>query len=161
MVAILGLKLHPKNKMTNRKFKHSKKILAISSANLKFMFMPIFLERHRTAVFKNTGFWKDVLNGSSNKFLPPPQYILGGSPFPLHTHLLVPYKATSVLRLQQQKFNYVHSRTTVPVENSFGYLKDRFRRFKYIDKLQESVILYLQSVFCIIYSLRMDWKCSS
>lgn len=82
---------------------------------------------HDSRVLQNTPFWMDIMNGQEQKYFPSEQYhILVDSAFPLHTHLLVPFKTVgNVLQSHQQKYNQIHSKTRVVIENAFGFLKGK------------------------------------
>lgn len=94
----------------NRKFEHSGNVLAVASANLKFIYVYAGFpgRAHDSRVLQNTPFWMDIMNGQEQKYFPSEQYhILGDSAFPLHTHLLVPFKTVgNVLQSHQQKYNH-------------------------------------------------------
>jgi len=113
----------------NRKFEHSVNVLAVASANLKFIYVYAGFpgRAHDSRVLQNTSFWMDIMNGQEQKYFPSEQYhILGDSAFPLHTHLLVPFKTVgNVLQSHQQKYNQILSKTRVVIENAFGFLKGK------------------------------------
>jgi len=113
----------------NQKFEHSVNVLAVASANLKFIYVYAGFpgRTHDNRVLQNTSFWMDIMNGQEQKYFPSEQYhILGDSAFPLHTHLLVPFKTVgNVLQSHQQKYNPIHSKTRVVIENAFGFLKGK------------------------------------
>lgn len=82
----------------------------------------------------------------------PSMHLLGDSAYALHDHVLVPYKDFGTLTSKQLNYNYRHSRTRMPIENTFGQLKCRFRRLKMIDcsiKLVPTIIV----VSCVLHNI--------
>lgn len=66
----------------------------------------------------------------SNRVIGREQHLLGDSAYPCSINLITPYKDNGHLTRNQQKFNRAHSATRVVIEQSFGFLKSRFRCLK-------------------------------
>lgn len=78
---------------------------------------------------------KQLYNLSSFKanitrILPLNYHILGDAGYKLETYLLIPYPITDCMSHEEKHYNYVHSRTRIVIERTFGILKARFRIFK-------------------------------
>ena len=57
-----------------------------------------------------------------------PYYLLGDKIFPLNTWLMEPFPSDSPET--EQIYNYRHSRSRLPIENTFGILASRWRMFQ-------------------------------
>lgn len=60
--------------------------------------------------------------------VPESMHLIGDSAYALDTKLLVPYRDTGSLTVQQKQFNYFLSSNRMVVENAFGLLKNKFAR---------------------------------
>ena len=80
----------------------------------------IYRRSHLCTVINDDKFPKDL-------------HILGDSAYPLETSLLVPFRDNGHLTDKQKKFNFVLSSSRSAVERSFALLKGKFRRLKYLD----------------------------
>ena len=144
--------LHPRNtgsEYYNYKGYYSIVLMAIVDADYKFIFADVGCQGRisDSGVFKNTAFWKALVQGSLNlplsKPLPPPMepafadeigsaaipyYLAGDDAFPLENNIMKPY---SQRHLSEEKriFNYRLSRGRRISENVFGILASRFRVF--------------------------------
>ena len=65
-----------------------------------------------------------------HQILPPDKVILADAGYQLYAHCLTPYEIHDKMTPEEKNYNYLHSRTRITVENAFGLLKNRFRRFK-------------------------------
>lgn len=65
--------------------------------------------------------------------MPENYHLLGDSAYPLSINLMTPFKDNGHLTRDQITYNYKLSSTRSIVERSFGLLKGRFRRLKYLD----------------------------
>jgi hypothetical protein len=61
------------------------------------------------------------------------RHLLGDTAYPLLRKLLTPYKDYGHLTEKQLRYNLIHSRIRVKVENALGRLKGKFRRLKHFD----------------------------
>ena len=64
------------------------------------------------------------------RLLPPNKVILADAGYQLFAHCLTPYEVHDGMTAEEKNYNRLHSCTRIVVENAFGVLKNRFRRFK-------------------------------
>ena len=62
--------------------------------------------------------------------LPRNKVIVADAGYQLLTSCLTPYEIHDEMAADEKHYNYLHSCTRIVVENAFGILKNRFRRFK-------------------------------
>jgi len=65
-----------------------------------------------------------------HQLLPPNKVILADAGYQLFAHCLTPYEIHDEMTPEEKNYNRLHSCTRIVVENAFGILKNRFRRFK-------------------------------
>lgn len=65
-----------------------------------------------------------------HQILPSDKVILADAGYQLYAHCLTPYEIHDKMTPEEKNYNYLHSRTRITVENAFGLLKNRFRRFQ-------------------------------
>lgn len=92
---------------------------------------------HDSRVFRNSPLNTRLQNQAVNEY-----HLLGDSAYALKPFLLVPFRDNGHLTLEQKKFNAAHSSTRVDIERSFGLLKGKFRKLKYLDMTNVSDIPY-------------------
>jgi hypothetical protein len=63
-------------------------------------------------------------------YLPNGMYDVGDAGYTLSTQLIILYPNTGSMPKYETAFNYLHSKTRITIERSFGMLKNRFRIFK-------------------------------
>jgi hypothetical protein len=102
--------------------------------------------------FKASQLFRD-LDSDSPPF-PNGYVMLADAGYFAHHALLVPFSRRQEYTDTQQNFNYLHARGRVVVENAFGILKMRFRRFHHHD-IAEDVDLVPRLVVagCILHNL--------
>lgn len=84
---------------------------------------------HDSRVFKNSPLFQEL---QSQNF--PTQYhLLGDSAYGLSNVLIVPFRDNGHLLPEEKRFNSAHSSTRVDIERSFGLLKGKFRKLKFLD----------------------------
>lgn len=54
-------------------------------------------------------------------------HLVGDAAYPLHKHLLTPYRDNGHLSARQKNYNFCHSSARIAIERAFGLLKKRFR----------------------------------
>lgn len=88
--------------------------------------------------------------------LGPNFHILGDGAYPLSDNLLTPYRDYGNLNAVQQCYNHKFSATRVRIENSFGFLKGRFRQ---LIKLEFHTVLRISMFIiscCVLHNICID-----
>lgn len=81
-------------------------------------------------------------------------HLIGDSGFQLSPSLLVPYKDYGNLTDVMTRYNSKISQTRYLIENSFGLLKGRFRRLKYVDA-DVSQISSIIIACCVLHNITL------
>jgi len=126
---------HCQNDYLDRNHNHSVNLLAVCDSTKKFTycFAGYPGSVHDQRVFANSVLG-EMIDACSQRHFPSSYYhIVGDSAFQLHQHVMVPYKDTGNLTVQQLNFNRKLSQTRRVIENAFGFLKGRFRRLKRLE----------------------------
>jgi hypothetical protein len=76
-------------------------------------------------VFNRSEFGKTI-----HQLLPQNKTILADAGYQLFRHCMTPYDIHDGMTQEEKHYNHLHSCTRIIVENAFGILKNRFRRFK-------------------------------
>ncbi|KAJ8928489.1 hypothetical protein NQ314_018959 [Rhamnusium bicolor] len=61
------------------------------------------------------------------EYFPKDSHIIGVAAYPIHPHVMVPFRDNGDLTLRQKNYNYCLSSTRMAIERAFGLLKMRFR----------------------------------
>lgn len=140
-------------------------ILAVCDAKYNFIYADIgqYGSNNDCGVLANSGLafaleenkWNvpepERIDGIEEELIP--YYLLGDEIFPLKQWLMRPYPGT--LREDVQIYNYCHSRSRLPIENSFGILVARFRIFhRPIIASEKNVRHYIFACMCLHNYLR-------
>ncbi|KAJ8931288.1 hypothetical protein NQ314_015820 [Rhamnusium bicolor] len=80
-------------------------------------------------------------------------HLLGDSAYSLTTKLLVPYKNNGHLTNIENNFNKQHSKCRVYIEQTFAYLKGRFRRLKLLEAVRLDLIPLIIICACILQNI--------
>ncbi|XP_029158019.1 putative nuclease HARBI1 [Nylanderia fulva] len=80
---------------------------------------------HDARVFRNSPVARFL--ETPDLYFPNGSYIIGDAAYPIHPHLLVPFRDNGHLLNRQKNFNYCLSATRMVVERAIGQLKLRFR----------------------------------
>ncbi|CAD6222125.1 GSCOCG00013000001-RA-CDS [Cotesia congregata] len=110
----------------NRKGHHSIQLQAVCDAQSKFIHCcPGNVDSvHDARVFRLSEV-HDYLS-DPEKF-PNDCHLVGDGAYPLHKHLLTPYRDNGHLSARQKNYNFCHSSARIAIERAFGLLKKRFR----------------------------------
>ncbi|XP_044733226.1 putative nuclease HARBI1 [Chrysoperla carnea] len=110
----------------NRKGHHSIQLQAICDAQCKFIhcYAGNVGSVHDARVLRLSEV-NDYLN-DEQKF-PNESHLVGDAAYPLHKHLLTPYRDNGHLSARQKNYNFCHSSARIAIERAFGLLKKRFR----------------------------------
>ena len=69
---------------------------------------------------------------------------------------MCPYRDNGHLTERQKNFNVVLSSTRVVIEQAFGLLKGRFRRLKYLDMSDLTLVSHVITTACILHNICID-----
>ena len=101
---------------------------------------------HDARVFKNSDLFQKIQENPEN-VCPAGSYLLGDAAYPLTEYVITPFRRTGVpFTAEQTNFNFLHSSTRMSIEKTFGLLKGRFRRLKFIN-----VRKFFLWTFCLGY----------
>uniref|UniRef100_A0A8D8TYU7 Nuclease HARBI1 n=1 Tax=Cacopsylla melanoneura TaxID=428564 RepID=A0A8D8TYU7_9HEMI len=94
----------------------------------------------------------DIETEGSGKYFPPDTHLLGDSAYPTKQWLLPPYKDFGRLDASKKKYNLIHSKTRVVIENTFGLLKNRWRRLKMVYVNNPSKAADITAACCVLHN---------
>lgn len=121
----------------------------------EYKFIDIFVgwpgSSHDARVWRNSPIYHKISNDSS--MIPTDCHLLGDSAYPLDSYLMVPYKDNGFLTTKQKFFNKRLSSTRSVIEQTFGLLKCRFRRLKYLDAIHMERITKVIVTACILHNI--------
>lgn len=101
---------------------------------------------HDSRVFRNS-LLHDALQNLPGKY-----HLLGDSAYPLSNMLLTPFRDNGHLTSEQKKFNAAHSSTRVDIERSFGLLKGKLRKLKFLDMRKVEAIPGVVVTCCVLHN---------
>jgi hypothetical protein len=140
----------------NRKGFHSVILQAVCDASMHFL--DVYCgwpgSVHDARVLKNSNLYS--LASNADTLFPGNTHVLGDSAYPLQDWLLTPYKDYGNLNAAQRHYNYIHSSTRMSIERSFGSLKGRFRRLKFIDMLDIERIVSVVLSSCTLHEFCLE-----
>ncbi|XP_018577163.1 protein ALP1-like [Anoplophora glabripennis] len=121
----------------DRKMQHSIKLQGICTSDKIFTNIVVGWPGsvHDSRVFQNCEIFRKVSNNiERNKYFPTLEHhLVGDSAYPLLDYMMTPYRDNRNLTVEQRRFNYLHSKTRIVIEHTFGILKSRWRILKYIN----------------------------
>lgn len=85
------------------------------------------------------------------------RFLLGDSAYASTSWIVPPFKAIRTLSNAEMKFNTHHSKTRIGIENSFGFLKGRFRRVQYFENTNLKFIVKATVAACTLHNLCQDY----
>lgn len=107
---------------------------------------------HNAFVYRRSNMYNYVNNN-----LPRPYFIIGDAAYPGSDGLHIPYKGD--LTDEQKDYNYIHSSQRMIVEQSLGWLKGRFKKFRYPAKNGERGFYVKQLYFaCVIHNIILNYN---
>lgn len=105
---------------------------------------------HDARVFRNSGIFQ-LLSGN-NPPIEATEHLLGDAAYPLLPFLMKPYRDTGHLTNAQVTYNIRMSGVRSLIERTFGLLKGKFRRLKYIDMGLIEVIPMVITTACVLHN---------
>jgi len=109
---------------------------------------------HDATMFRRSDLYQKLANnelGLSNN-----EHILGDKAYPLGINLMTPYKDNGQLTQQHRNYNTRLSKSRVKIEISFGLLKGRFRRLRYLEMKNPQLIPMVIFACCILHNICVD-----
>ncbi|XP_071579822.1 putative nuclease HARBI1 [Temnothorax nylanderi] len=118
----------------NRKGFHSIILQGVSNHRGKFIdcFIGMPDRMHDARVFRQSPLFEHISNARIN-FISRQLHLIGDSAYPLMVNLMTPYKDNGHLTVPQTRYNMKLNCIRSIIERSFGLLKGKFRRLKYLD----------------------------
>ena len=116
---------------------------------------------HDSRYFKNSELYDRIQRDSEGTF-PNNTHLLGDSAYGHEKWKMTPYRDNGKLTQNQHRYNYIQSSRRMVIGRTFGVLKDRFRRLKYVDIKDIKKIVKIVKSCCILqheYCLQHDDDC--
>lgn len=79
-------------------------------------------------------------------------HLIGDSAYALKPYLMTPFRDNGHLTSEQKKYNSAHSSTRVEIERSFGLLKGKFRKLKFLDMTNVSDMPFTIVSCCVLHN---------
>ena len=135
-----------------RKMYHAITLQAICDADLKFTdcFVGYPGSVSDARIFRNSGFYKNVLNDERKYFPNNDLYIIADKAYPLLRWCIPPYFNRGNLTNAQSNFNNKLTKTRQVIERAFALLFGRYRRLKYVDMNRFSFIPCTVMACCVL-----------
>ncbi|XP_066583798.1 putative nuclease HARBI1 [Prorops nasuta] len=145
------------NSYVNRKGFHSLVLQGICDYNRKFIdvFVGYCGSVHDARIWQNSHI-KTLMDNNSQQYFPRNTHLLGDSAYPLSKFLLTPYKDNGHLSLVKTNYNRKLSATRMIIERTFGLLKCRWRKLKYIYMYNVDMIPLIVSACCVLHNICID-----
>ncbi|XP_071649930.1 putative nuclease HARBI1 [Temnothorax longispinosus] len=102
---------------------------------------------HDARVFRNSPLFQNIMH---HNLISPNTHLIGDSAYPLSRFLLVPYKDNGHLTVEQMRYNQKLNSIRSIIERAFGLLKGKFRKLKYLEMYNLSLINYAIASACIL-----------
>lgn len=142
------------NSYYNRKGYHSMILQGICNSKLEFI--DIFCgwpgSAHDARVWQNSPIYNKL---KEDNILPEKYHLLGDSAYPLDNFIMVPFKDNGHLTERQKMFNRRLCSSRVVIEQTFGILKEVFRRLKYLNLLNLNYFKYIVTAACVLHNYRI------
>lgn len=147
---------HP-NSYINRKGFHSILLQGICNHKMKFIdvFTGICGSVHDARVWRLSDI-RNIIEHNTERYFPHNTHLLADSAYPLLQYMLIPYRDNGHLNHMQRNYNTKLSKTRVTIERTFGILKGRFRKLKYVYMYNTDMIPLVILVCCILHNICID-----
>lgn len=138
----------------NRKNTHS--IILQGVCDDRCCFIDVFIgapgRQHDARVYRNSPLYQQI-----NELINGEYHLLGDAAYPLSNNLITPFRDNGHLTPSQTHFNTRLSSARVTIERTFGLLKARFRRLKYLDIAEPMMANRIITSCCILHNfIQMD-----
>lgn len=143
----------------DRTMKHSMNLMAVCDSRRRLTFVSCGFpgSAHDQRVLSRSPLWEYIEKSESNAFFPSTYYhLVGDSAFTLVEHLMVPYKDSGNLTVEQAQFNHKLSKARHIIENCFAWLKERFRKLKLVNADVERVPKIILAC-CVLHNIALEF----
>lgn len=138
----------------NRYRTHSIILQRICTAD--YLFTNVYVDFPGSAndcrVLTNSSLYMKIEANGYSQYFSSNQHLLGDKIYPIKEWLLPPFKDYGNFTRMQANFNKIHSKTRVKIENSFGLLKGRWRRLKYITVYKIEKAANIVMACCVLHN---------
>lgn len=110
---------------------------------------------HDARVFRNSPIYQRIIN-QRNPLLLLEEHILGDSAYPLMMNVMTPFRDTGHLTNAQSRYNTKLSSIRSIIEQTFGLLKGKFRRLKYMDIVEFNLGKKMIAAACVLHNFIQD-----
>lgn len=110
---------------------------------------------HDARVFRNSPIYQHLIN-ERNPLLLPEEHIIGDSAYPLMMNVMTPFRDTGYLTNAQSRYNIKLSSIRSVIERTFGLLKGKFRRLKYMDITDFNLGKKMIAAACVLHNFIQD-----
>ncbi|XP_018400724.1 PREDICTED: uncharacterized protein LOC108778122 [Cyphomyrmex costatus] len=141
----------------NRKGFHSIILQGVCDHRGKFIdcFIGLPGRMHDARVFRQSSLFENISNARLH-FIPRQLHLIGDSAYPLMMNLMTPYKDNGRLTVSQTRYNMKLSCIRSRIERSFGLLKGKFRRLKYLDISDFNLGNKMIAAACTLHNFIID-----
>ncbi|XP_039307618.1 putative nuclease HARBI1 isoform X2 [Solenopsis invicta] len=145
------------NSYINRKEFYSILLQGICDHKMKFIdvFTGICGSVHDARVWRLSDI-KNLIDHDRERYFPQRSHLLADSAYPLSYNMLTPYRDNGHLNAIQHNYNTKLSKTRVIIERTFGILKERFRKLKYVYMYNTDMISLDILACCILHNICID-----
>ena len=110
---------------------------------------------HDARVFSNCDLLERII-ADPFKMFPNGAFLVGDAAYKLETFMMTPYRDTGFLTRKQKRYNYIQSSTRIVVERTFGIMKSRFKRLKFIDTRDMKHLSGYLIAVCALHNFSID-----
>lgn len=125
----------------------------------KARFIDVFIgmpgRMHDARVFRRSELFARLKN-AENPLLPSNMHILGDCAYPLMKNLMTPFRDNGHLTREQTNYNVKLSTIRSIIERTFGLLKGKFRRLKYLDIFDVVMGNTIIAAACVIHNFLIE-----
>lgn len=144
---------HNANDYYNRNNMHSVILQAVCDDKKKIIdvFVGTPGRVHDARVFRISPLFNLLRNGHPT--ISENEHLIGDNAYPLSAFLLKPFRDNGHLTPRQTRFNTRLSSVRSIIEQSFGLLKGKFRRLKYLEMIRVDQIPSVITAACVLHNL--------
>lgn len=135
----------------NRKSFHSVILQGVCDNKRRFIDVHIGVPGrcHDARVFRNSPLFQNIMY---HNLIPDTHHLIGDCAYPLNRFLMVPFKDNGHLSNKQITYNTRLSSIRSTIERTFGLLKGKFRKLKYLEMYNMDLINYAIASACILHN---------